>query len=105
VALFYKRDETENEITICFKKRCLFYIALLMGLVLAFFFSQVGNIIWWALLILIVIYIIDMWKPGREISKAVEKGYINKISGSKYSFSKPLTIVINKQSDNSGREE
>ena len=100
MALLYKREETENEIIICYKYVCLMYITILAGFVLSFFFKQIAHNIWGVVWIALAAYIIDIWKPNREVKKAMKKGYV-KFKGSRFSFSNPLTALIDKQSDNS----
>jgi len=39
---------------------------------------------------------IDIWKPSREIKKAMKKDHVL-ISGSKFSFSDSLTVIIKKK--------
>jgi hypothetical protein len=45
--------------------------------------------------IITIILIIDIWKPSREIKKAMKKGHVE-VSGSKLSLSNPTKFVIKK---------
>jgi len=101
MALFYERKETSDEIIIRYKYMPLVYIVLLGGFILSILVDEItgaswGYLIWAFIFIFLLIFIIDIWKPNKETKKAMKDGYV-KVSGSRYSFSNPYTVVIKKR--------
>lgn len=101
MALFYDRIETENEIKIVLKYQAAFYILLLGCFVFVYaapytgMSESTGMIILLSVLALMIIYAVSKIGIGREIKKAMKFGSVQ-ISGSKFSFSHPLTFTIKK---------
>jgi hypothetical protein len=92
----HKRIETNDDVTIIFKYYPLFYLCFIGLLISEFFPPTIGGIISIAITLLFSIYILGNIKVWFEIRKAMKVGDV-KISGSKFSFSNPLTFVIKKQ--------
>ena len=98
--VFYERKEMPDEIIIRYKYWPLFYIILVGGLILSIILDEIvgglwGSMVWGLIFILLLIFIIDHWKPWKETKKAMRVGSV-KVSGSKLSFSNPFTAVIKK---------
>ncbi len=96
MALLYERKETSDEIIIAYKYWPLFYIILIATFVLSFILERWANILWAFFGISVIVFIIDIWKPNKEIRKAMKEGSVQ-VSGSKFSFSMPFTAVIKKK--------
>ena len=96
MALLYERKETPDEIIIVYKYWPLFYIILTATLILSFILEKWANILWAFFGISVIIFIADIWKPNKEIRKAMREDSVQ-VSGSKFSFSKPFTAVIKKK--------
>lgn len=101
MALFYDRNENENEIKIVLKYQAAFYILLLGCFVFVYvgpytgMSESTGIIILSFALLLMIIYAVSKIGISREINKAMKFGSVQ-ISGSKFSFSHPLTFTIKK---------
>lgn len=106
MSLFYKREETSNEVTIIYTYRALFYWFFFVALVSAFIISKLVTHIFWLymitnwgvlglFLVFFVVYYIDLRKPDKEFKQAMDEGKA-KISGNKFSFSNPIKVVITK---------
>ena len=102
MGFYFDREETEGEIVIRYKKLPFLYICTYgSGLCFLYFFVT-GKFP-----LLIVIFSVGIfafsfpfWKTNKEIKKAM-KGTGVKISGNKYSFRKPLTVIITKHKNDS----
>ena len=102
--LFYEREETPDRVVIRFKYKALFYIVIVIAFLLSIFADkifgrQLGFYVWGIVFILFLIFIVDLQKPSREINKAMKKHYV-KFSGSRFSFSNPQTVIIEKRDQN-----
>ncbi|MGB2761941.1 MAG: hypothetical protein WBC21_00125 [Minisyncoccales bacterium] len=100
MALFYKREETSDEIIIRYKYYSLFYIILIVGLILSISVDEItgaswGYLIWALIFIFLLAFLVDIRKPNKEIRRAMKEGSVQ-ISGSRFSFSNPFTAVIKK---------
>lgn len=96
MALFYKREETPSEIIISFKFNVHLLIYVGTIILMNFLPKFTGFILVYKILAVIpLIYFCDILKPIREIDKAMRKGCV-KLSGSRFSLSKPLTYKIDK---------
>jgi len=98
MAIFCERKETQDEITITFKNQAVWYIILLI-----FALSPLFNIDpkWQTIIMLlftaiILVWVIDKWKPNQEIRQAMRTGQKVEISGSRFSFNNPFTVKIKK---------
>lgn len=97
----YNRSETQNEITIVYKYHPVFYILLLACFVIAYAGSYAGMsetvamIIVLCVLSLIIFYHVAIKSVNSEVKKAMRSGNVE-LSGSKFSFSNPLTVRIKK---------
>lgn len=96
--LLYDRKETKKQIIITSKYSSIGFIFLILAVILLPFYKAnkifgVLSLLFFALAILCMIL---MWKPNSEIKKAMKEGKI-KASGSKFSFSNPLTVIIKKK--------
>lgn len=101
MTLFYERKETPDEVIIRYKYLPLIYIVLIGGLIFSILLDEItstswGFLVWAFIFILLLIFIIDIHKPSKEIREAMKKSYV-KISGSKFSFFNPYTVVIKKR--------
>jgi hypothetical protein len=98
MALFHERKETPNEIVLRYKYYPLFYVGMIIFVflyVISIMFRININYVTTLLILFSVVFIADFWKPNREIRKAMKEGGVQ-VSGSKYSFSNPFTVVIKK---------
>ena len=96
MSLLYERKETSKEIKIRYKYWGLYYIALLVSLILIFVLrGKYSFFVFVVFFALAIVFMVGFWKPNREIRKAMKRGAV-KVSGSKFSFSNPLTAVIKK---------
>ncbi len=106
MSLFYTRNETENEVTIVFTA-----LAARMYSVFGLFFlllyltdqSPPGPdssvflipLVIFLLFLVTIVYTVAFWKPMKEVRQALKKGEV-RVSGSRWSFRNPRTIVIPK---------
>jgi len=100
MGLFYKRKETSDEIIIVYKYYPLFWIFLIVIPISSVILDVViggkaGDILIDLIWVIVIIFLIDIWKPSQEVRKAMRKGNVQ-MSGSKFSFSNPLTVRIKK---------
>lgn len=95
MSIFYDRQENDKEVVITLKYQALFYILLLVCLVLPYTKVAGGDKISYVLLILFVIYVISKLGVNREVSRAMKESKVE-VSGSKFSFSNPITYKIKK---------
>ena len=102
MGFWYDRIETEQEIKIVYKKYALYYWGLMVSLGLAFFFGSsqgwdnpLTNLIYGIAIFFVFGGLIFFGKAHKELKAAMKKGGVN-ISGSKLSFSSPLTCIIKK---------
>lgn len=100
MALFYKREETPKEVVIQYKYHSLFYIVLFGGFIFSILVDEItgaswGYLIWVFIFLFLLVYLVDIRKPNKEIRRAMKEGSIQ-VSGSKFSFSNPFTAVIKK---------
>lgn len=97
MSVFFERKEDEKEITIVLKYQALFYILLVCGIILPYTkidnFAQIS--ISGLIVIFLIVYILSKISINREITKAMKAGSVE-VSGSKFSFSNPLTYKIKK---------
>jgi len=97
----YDRSETHNEITIVYKYHPVFYILLLACFVIAYAGSYVGMsetvamVIVLCVLFVLIFYHVAIRSVNSEVKKAMRAGSVE-LSGSKFSFSNPLTFRIKK---------
>lgn len=94
--LLYERHETSDRIEVTCRWLPVFYIALLVAVVLSLASrGQWTNVCMSAVGILLIAWVIALWKPMRQIQKAMrDDGVV--VSGSKFSFTNPIKIVIKK---------
>jgi len=97
MGLFYKRVETDREIIITYSCWPSLYVALAVGFGAGLFAGRGAVWIWGAVFAFVLGFLVDMWKPTRELKRAMNSGRVT-VSGSKYSFSNPFTAVITKKS-------
>ncbi len=97
MTLLYDRKETDNEVIIIYKYRAAFYIVLLAAILLTIPEATQSISYYIAPFILLfgVFWIIGHLKPSREIKRAMKNGKV-KVTGSKFSFTSPLTFTIKK---------
>ena len=101
MVLLYERNETPDEVIIVYKGWLLFYVMIITYIVLEFIFdifikSPAAH--FWLIaifFILIIVFIIDSWKPNREIRRALKENVVQ-VSGSKFSLRNPFIVVIKK---------
>ena len=96
ISLLYDRHERSDAIELRYKYLPLLYIALLIAVCLSLIsWGQWTNICMSAFGIVLIVWIVGMWRPTREANSAMKaQGIV--ISGSKFSFKNPLTVVIKK---------
>ena len=94
--LLYERHETPEHIEVKFKILPLFYWAILVAIAISLGSrGQWTNICMSLMAIVIVAWVVLLWKPMREIHTAmISHGVL--VSGSKLSFANPIRFVINK---------
>jgi hypothetical protein len=106
MAIFYERDETEEKIVIKYKNLPLYYLLFLISAIAwlgACALSSMGDLLISCLVlpigllsgIFLAISSNEMWKIRPEIWKARKEGNILS-KGSRFSFSDPLVIEIDK---------
>lgn len=98
MAIFYEKKETENEILYIYKYSASFYYALLFAFLTAIpdGFARISYFVISPIVLLFcLIWIVDHWKPNRELRAAMKKGKVE-ITGSKFSFKNPLTCIVKK---------
>ena len=92
----YERHETPDTVQVRFRYLPLFYVTLLIAVALSLISAgQWTNPCMSSMGVLLVALIIGLRKPMREVHKAMKTDGVV-ISGSKFSFTNPLTIVIKK---------
>lgn len=100
-------DENDQRKLIRYTRYPLYYFCMIIGLAIGFIGENWFSWAWAvATPILIVAFAITLpcWKLNGEIKRAMRSGGV-KVSGSKWSFSNPLTIEITKGDlGGSGRE-
>ena len=96
MSLLYQRHETSDQIEVTCKGLPVFYIGLLIAVVLSIASrGQWTNICMGAVAILIILGILGLWKPMREIQKAMnDHGVL--VFGNKFSFTNPIRMIIKK---------
>lgn len=94
--LLYERHETPDRIEVTCRWLPVFYLALLVAVVLSLASrGQWTNICMSAVGILLIAWVIALWKPMREIHRAMRDDSVV-VSGSKFSFTNPIKMVIKK---------
>jgi hypothetical protein len=97
MGIFCDKEETEEQIVI--RVRYAWFYVWLGGAFVCIFlgksFSGVFFVPAVVFLILMIVFAVAYWPVSAEIRKAMRNGMV-KVSGSKYSFSDPLTFVITK---------
>ncbi|MFA4887718.1 MAG: hypothetical protein WC595_05880 [Candidatus Nanoarchaeia archaeon] len=95
----YRRKETTDKIIIVYTNILYFYIFLAVALLCSFLLPKelqaLNFLITPLFLIFLLIFLVSIWKPNQEIRRAMKKGKVE-VSGSKFSFSNPLTFIIKK---------
>ena len=96
MSFLYQRHETSEQIEVKCKGLPLFYIGLLIAVVLSIASrGQWTNICMSAVAVFLIFWIVGLWKPMREIQKAMnERGVL--VFGSKFSFTNPIRMIIKK---------
>ena len=97
MSLFYSRTETETEIAIQYRQAPipLFIDLSLMIVALVFAILEYKLQAFCSGLLAVILY--DFWrKPYKEVKKALREGKDVQLTGSKWSFTDPLTFKINK---------
>ena len=95
-SLLYDRHERSDAIDLKYKCLPLLNVALLIAVVLSLISrGQWTNICMGSYGILLILWIIGMWRPTREMHSAMRE-YGILVSGSKLSFRNPLKVVIKK---------
>ena len=99
MAFMYKRKETLDKIVIVYSYAPYFYIFLAVALLCSFLLPKelqaLNFLITPLFLIFLLIFLVSIWKPNQEVRRAMKKGKVE-VSGSKFSFSNPLTFIIKK---------
>ena len=102
MSTLYNRKESENEIVITLKYQAACYILLLAGFVLAYAGPYTGmsestaiTIVILGVAVPLIVYTLAIIGINREVRKAMKSGNVQ-VSGSKFSFSNPLTYRIKK---------
>ena len=101
MGIFCDKEETKEQIVIRFKY-AWFYVFLGGVFVCVFLgksFSRIFFLPSIVFFILMIIFAVAYWPVSAEIRRAMRDGMV-KVSGSKYSFSNPLTFVIKKTAEN-----
>ena len=97
MGFIYDRKETKDEIIIIYKRYPIFSIGVWVVIAICLFFDKwVPYLFQISILIALIVLIINIWKPNQEIKRAMKKGSVQ-FSGSKWSFSNPLTARIKKK--------
>lgn len=106
MGLFYDRIEKPDRVVIKYSRLIYVYILyaffLAVGLILRLVLDPILHLVIGVPLVLLcffliaIIYFIDLWKPWGEVRKAMKDGKVL-VSGSKFSFSNPLTVEILKK--------
>jgi hypothetical protein len=97
--LLYSRDEDVDQIVIKYKYWPLFYFTLIPAFIWALgpwevpFYADV--IVGVAIVFFLVLFSFGHANANKEIRKAMKAGIVE-ITGSKFSFKKPLTFMISK---------
>jgi len=95
MALMYDRIEKQDEITIVYKYQAAWYIFLLAFLAATPFTQGYETPMMIFIIVVAAIQIGGKIKPNSEIRHAMKDGKVQ-ISGSRFSFSNPVTFVIKK---------
>ena len=94
--LLYERQETSDTIELKFRHLPWLYVALLTAVVLSLgSYGELTNEAMGGFAILLVIWVIGMWKPVRQVNRAMSQDSVV-VSGCKFSFRNPLRIVMKK---------
>jgi len=91
----YDRIEKQDEITIIYKYQAAWYIFLLAFLATTPFTQGYETLMMLLIVIVAIVQIGGKLKPNSEIRHAMKDGKVQ-ISGSRISFSNPVTFVIKK---------
>src|SRR5512141_1068537 len=92
----YDRHETEDRIEIVFHHLPWLDIALGAAAALAVLSrGRWTDLSFSALGLLVIAWVAGMWEPITEIQRAMDAGTVE-VSGSKFSFCRPLRVVIKK---------
>ena len=94
----YDRKESREDIVIVFKYQPVFYIVLLAAILIpsiAKLDPKWDAYLTLAIILFGVVWIVGKLKANREIKQAMRNGKVE-VSGSKLSFSNPLTFRIKK---------
>lgn len=95
MALLYDRKEDREKVVIVYKYQAAWFLFLL-GFLISIPFTKGYEIIMTTLLVVVfVIHVFGRLKPNREIHKAMKHGILQ-VSGSRFSFKKPITFTIMK---------
>ena len=98
MGLFCDREETEEQIVI--HVRYAWYYVYLGGVFVCIFlsrsFGKVFLVPAGVFIILMIVFTFAYWPLSAKIRKEMRNGTV-KVSGSKYSFSNPLTFIITKR--------
>ena len=95
MALMYNRKETKDKIVIVYKYQALWYYILIVVLIVGVINQFVGLILLPFFIIYAMFHIFGKLKPGKEIKKAMMNSKV-KMSGNRFSLTKPLTFEISK---------
>ena len=96
MSFLYQRDETSEKVEVKYRFVPLFYLALFVAIALSLISrGQWTNNCMGSFGILLIAWVIGLCKPIREINKAMKQGGVL-VSGSKFSFTNPIKIVIKK---------
>jgi hypothetical protein len=100
MGLFYDREETDDSIVIRYARYPVLIYVLLPVLVFKNIWSSLLNLdptVATGICVLIIItVVVDLWKPHKEVWKA-NLSRRSRFEGSKYSFRKPLTVIISRK--------
>jgi len=91
----YDRKESHEDIVIVFKYQPVFYIVLLAAILIPSIDPKWDAYLTLAIILFGVAWIVGKLKANREIKRAMRNGKVE-VSGSKFSFSNPLTFRIKK---------
>jgi hypothetical protein len=98
MGFFHDRIETSTETTIRYSKAAVFYYlmwAMLASGWLAWVYGGALYIVFLLVFGVMMVFAVPFWSTNAEIKRAMKSGAVAG-RGSKYSFSNPLTFVINK---------
>jgi len=107
MALFYRREEKTDTVTIRFVHTPIVFLVVFIGSIASMFMgNNAGNMLWLLIWIFVGVYIFDVMKPGKEIRQAKQEGSV-RFSGSRFSLKNPLTVTIRnaRKLDSSSQEQ